>query len=221
MTAALVESFSETSGEQPVRGFLHTASGPDFLVLAHGAGGNSRAPFLVALAEAFAATGINVLRCDLPFRQKRAQGPPSPGSAASDQAGLQRALDVLRQRFSGRAYLGGHSYGGRQASLLAAARPASFGADALLLLSYPLHPPGKAQQLRTAHWPQLQTPVLFVHGTKDPFGSIAELESALPAIPARKELLTIEGAGHDLLRSQDKAKLVAAITAAFRRLIAA
>ena len=69
---------------------------------------------------------------------------------------------------------------------------------ALLLLSYPLHPPRKPEQQRTQHLPDLRTPTLFVHGTRDPFGSIAELEQALKMIPARTKLLPIEGAGHDL-----------------------
>jgi len=66
------------------------------------------------------------------------------------------------------------------------------------LLSYPLHPPRKPEQQRTQHLPDLRTPTLFVHGTRDPFGSIAELEQAMKMIPAKTKLLTIEGAGHDL-----------------------
>jgi uncharacterized protein len=68
----------------------------------------------------------------------------------------------------------------------------------LLLLSYPLHPPRKAEQLRVQHLPKLQVPALFVHGTRDPFGSVEEMESALTIIPAKTELLRVEGAGHDL-----------------------
>ena len=71
-------------------------------------------------------------------------------------------------------------------------------ADALLLLSYPLHPPRKAEQLRTQHFPQLQTPSLFIHGTRDPFGSIEEMTAALAAIPARHQLIAIEKVGHEL-----------------------
>jgi len=68
----------------------------------------------------------------------------------------------------------------------------------LLLLSYPLHPPRKPQQLRVQHFPELRTPGLFVQGTRDPFGSEQELAQALKLIPSRKELFLIEGAGHDL-----------------------
>jgi hypothetical protein len=69
---------------------------------------------------------------------------------------------------------------------------------ALLLLSYPLHPPRKPEQQRTQHLPDLRTPTLFVQGTRDPFGSIAEIEQALKMIPAKTRLLVVEGAGHDL-----------------------
>lgn len=68
----------------------------------------------------------------------------------------------------------------------------------LLLISYPLHPPRRPEQQRTQHLPSLRTPTLFVHGTHDAFGSIAEMEHALKMIPARTKLLPVEGAGHDL-----------------------
>ena len=70
--------------------------------------------------------------------------------------------------------------------------------DGLLLLSYPLHPPRKPDQLRTQHFPNLHTPCLFVHGARDPFGSVDEIDRALQLIPAKKELVKVEGAGHDL-----------------------
>ncbi len=97
---------------------------------------------------------------------------------------------------SGQVYLGGHSYGGRQCSMLCAED--SCMAASLLLLSYPLHPPRRPEQQRTQHLPDLRTPTLFVHGTRDPFGSIAEIEQALKMIPAETKLLRVEGAGHDL-----------------------
>jgi predicted alpha/beta-hydrolase family hydrolase len=189
-----------------VRGFLHRSANPsgDGLVLTHGAGSNCQAPLLVALATTFAEAGFMVLRCDLPYRQDRPYGPPGPGDAKRDRAGLKNAIAVLKSRASGRVFLGGHSYGGRQASMLCAEiaekspEAAPELAAGLLLLSYPLHPPRKPEQLRTQHFFHLQTPSLFVQGTRDPFGSIAEIEQALKLIPAKTELLTVEGAGHDL-----------------------
>ena len=104
----------------------------------------------------------------------------------------------MRGLVTGQVFLGGHSYGGRQASMLAAEEPDI--AAALLLLSYPLHPPKKPQQLRTDHFPDLRTRAVFVHGTVDPFGAIPELETAIAAIPAAHRLIAIDGAGHDLRR---------------------
>jgi uncharacterized protein len=183
-----------------IRGVLHEAgagSGAG-LVLAHGAGSNCEAPVLVAAASAFAAAGVTVLRCDLPFRQQRPAGPPSPADAANDREGLRQAVEAMRAMVAGTIYLGGHSYGGRQASMLAADEPRL--AAALLLLSYPLHPPKKPEQLRTGHWPCLKTRAVFVHGTRDAFGTVGELEAAMASIPVRHRLIRVEGAGHDLKR---------------------
>lgn len=187
----------DVAGDPPVRGVLHLAGSTkgDGLVLTHGAGSNADAPLLVAVAGAFAERGVIVLRCDLPYRQARPRGGPSPGGAARDREGLRAALRVLRERVRDRLFLGGHSYGGRQASMLLAAEPAL--ASALLLQSYPLHPPGRPQNLRTAHLPDLRLPTLFVHGTTDTFGSLAEVDKARALIPGRTVLLPVSG-GHDL-----------------------
>lgn len=188
--------------EGTVRGFLHqpeVAAGRG-LVLTHGAGGNCKAPLLVTIADAFCAAGYCVLRCDMAFRQHKAFGPPSPATSGSDRASLRAAVDEMRKLVSGTVILGGHSYGGRQSTMLAAEEGGVV--EALLLLAYPLHPPGKPAQLRTAHFPALHTPALFVHGTKDPFGTIDELTQALKIIPARTALITVPGAGHDLNRGK-------------------
>lgn len=215
MPASSIREFSEQTVSPPVRGFLHLAETPngDALVLTHGAGGNAQAPLLRALGEAFANAGFTVLRCNLPYRQVRSFGPPGPGDAARDRAGLKNAVTAMKDIVSAelasvagsgneepkdhsRIFLGGHSYGGRQSSMLCAEEPDLVAG--LLLLSYPLHPPRRPEQQRTQHLPDLQTPTLFVQGTRDPFGSIAELERALKMIPAKTKLLPVEGAGHDL-----------------------
>jgi len=197
---------TDVSVDPFVRGLLHRPASPngDGLVLTHGAGSNCQSPLLIALAETFADAGFIVLRCDLPYRQDRPYGPPGPGDGKRDRAGLKNAIAVLKHLARGRVFVGGHSYGGRQASMLCAEtaekspEEAAKLAAGLLLLSYPLHPPRKPEQLRTQHFFYLHTPSLFVRGTRDPFGSIAEIEQALKLIPAKTKLLTIEGAGHDL-----------------------
>jgi predicted alpha/beta-hydrolase family hydrolase len=197
LPVSFIRQFTEDTTPR-VCGFLHTPETPNDngLVLTHGAGGNAQAPLLIALAETFSTAGFTVLRCDLPYRQTRSFGPPGPGDAARDRAGLKNAVAAMRKMVSGRVFLGGHSYGGRQSSMLCSEEPEL--AAGLLLLSYPLHPPRKPEQQRTQHLPNLRTPTLFVHGTRDPFGSIAEIEHALKMIPAKTKLLPVEGAGHDL-----------------------
>jgi predicted alpha/beta-hydrolase family hydrolase len=204
---AIVTVFSEGS----VRGFLHTpeVAGNRGIVLTHGAGGNCKAPLLVLLADTFCAAGYSVLRCDMAFRLHKPFGPPSPATSGNDRASLREAVAAMRKMVIGPVTLGGQSYGGRQSTMLAAEEPGLV--EALLLLSYPLHAPGKPGQPRTAHFPNLRTPALFVHGTKDPFGTIEELTEALKMIPAKTELITVEGAGHDLKRGKfDLQALVAA-----------
>jgi predicted alpha/beta-hydrolase family hydrolase len=209
--------FSDLSAGPAVRGFIHepAQANGDALVLTHGAGANCQSKLMIALADAFADAGYLVLRCDLPFRQSRPHGPPFPAMAARDREGLRRAVDVLRSRTPGRIFLGGHSYGGRQGSMLAAEQPQLVAG--LLLLSYPLHPPRKPAELRTAHIPQLKTPLLFVHGGRDPFGSHDEMKTALALVPAQTILLEIEGAGHEILGKKTNEDLPARISQAFQQ----
>lgn len=96
----------EIGSEPPVRGVLHPAGArrADGLVLTHGAGGNAEGPLLVAVAEAFVSRGVAVLRCDLPFRQARPRGAPSPAGAERDREGLRAALRVLAERVGGASF---------------------------------------------------------------------------------------------------------------------
>ena len=155
-----------------VRGIVHLPDAPNgnALLLAHGAGSDCRAPLLVRLARAFEDSGYTVLRYDLPFRRERPKGPPFPAGAARDREGIEHAARAARRLATGRLVLGGHSYGGRQSAMLAASRPEI--ADRLLLLSYPLHPPKDPANKRTAFFPDLRIPALFVHGTRDPFATL-------------------------------------------------
>jgi uncharacterized protein len=223
LPASSIRVFSDATLDPPVHGFLHAPATPNgsAIVLSHGAGANSQAPLLRALAEAFADAGFTILRCNLPFRQLRPFGPPAPGDAARDRAGIKNAVAAMKKleggppfavsETRGRIFLAGHSYGGRQSSMLSAEEPKL--AAGLLLVSYPLHPPRRPEQQRTQHLPDLRTPALFVHGTRDPFGSIGELERALKLIPARTKLMSMEGAGHDLgfkgkARNEELPKLI-------------
>lgn len=197
------EVFTDITVDPFVRGRLHRPvhSNGDGLILTHGASGNCNAPLLVALADAFCTSGFIVLRCDLPYRQNRPYGPPGPHDGKRDRAGLRNALSAMEGLARGRLFIGGQSYGGRQASIVCAEQSegsSSSLAAGLILLSYPLHPPGKPDQLRTQHLFHLYTPTLFVEGTRDPFATIAEIEQAMKLIPGKTKLLTADGVGHDL-----------------------
>lgn len=215
-----MEAFLDNIDGAPVRGFLHrpSAAAENGLVLTHGAGANCNAPLLVALADAFCAAGWMVLRCDLPFRQARPSGPPHPSGQERDRDGLRAAVACLRRLTGARVSLGGHSYGGRMASMLAAEEPGV--AERLLLLSYPLHPPQRPDQLRTGHFPSLRVPALFVHGVRDGFGTVEEMTAALQLIPAATEMIPVAGAGHELMSKRNRDELTRTIVAslsAFQR----
>lgn len=191
---------SERFTEGQTAGFLHQPEGgpAGSVVLTHGAGSDCQTSLLMAVAEVFRNAGYQVLRCDLPFRQRRRIGPPYPSEAAADRDGLRAAILAMQSISGGPVCLGGHSYGGRQASILAAENPELV--DRLLLLSYPLHPPTKPEELRTEHFRKLSVPALFVHGDADPFGTAAEMELALNQVTAPHRLSIVEKAGHDLKR---------------------
>ena len=186
---------TERFEEPGIRGWLHQSTKVHAaMLLSHGAGGDCQGALMVAVANAFSEAGYSVLRWDLPFRQARPRGAPG-GSGERDREGIRQAARRLRQLAPNvPLYLAGQSYGGRQSSMVAAE---DLGvADGLLLLSYPLHPPGKPAQLRTEHFSKLRVPAVFVHGTRDPFGSVDELREATKLIPGTVRIQVVEGAGH-------------------------
>lgn len=187
------------------------------VILAHGAGGNRTAVPLLALSEALTAAGMAVARIDLPYRQLRPKGPPSAARSNRDREGIRAALDVVSARLPGiPAAIGGHSYGGRQASMVAAEDPS--GISALVLTSYPLHPPGKPERLRIEHLPQLTVPTVIAQGERDPFGSPTEIEQYFAVVSAPVRILPIAKVGHDL--APRRSGFAAAVAQAVRPLLA-
>ncbi|MEW2482071.1 alpha/beta family hydrolase [Mycobacterium sp. NPDC049093] len=164
------------------------------VVLTHGAGGNRDSAMLVKVCDEWASRGWLAVRYNLPYRRRRPKGPPS-GSAAGDQEGIAEAIALARSLTDGPVIAGGHSYGGRMTSMVAAN---GAGPDVLTLFSYPLHPPGKPERARTEHLPDITVPTVFTHGTSDPFGTIEELTAAAGLVSGPTELVVIEGARHDL-----------------------
>ena len=158
------------------------------MLLTPGASADRNQPALVALDKALSADGLVVERIDLNSRQRPAAVVEVVRKAAGDLA--ERAgVDP------GRVVLGGRSFGGRMCSMAVADGLPALG---LVLISYPLHPPGRPEKLRTEHFPALRVPCLFVSGTKDAFGSPQELEAATASIPGAVEHAWIEGADHGL-----------------------
>jgi predicted alpha/beta-hydrolase family hydrolase len=164
-------------------------------VLTHGAGGSRESPLLVRICDEWARRGFVAVRYNLPYRRGRPKGPPS-GSAAADRVGVIAAAAVARELAAGPLIAGGHSYGGRQTSMAVADE--GLAPEVLTLFSYPLHPPGKPENLRTDHLPRITVPVVFTHGTSDPFGTIEEICAAAALIPAPTEVVEVTGARHDL-----------------------
>ena len=165
------------------------------VVLTHGAGGSRESALLKKICDEWARRGWLAVRYNLPYRRRRPKGPPS-GSAATDQAGVVEAIELVSAAVDGPVVAGGHSYGGRMTSMVVAEGTARV--DVLTLFSYPLHPPGKPARLRTDHLPRIAAPTVFTHGTSDPFGAIDELRAAAALIPASTEVVEVTGARHDL-----------------------
>ncbi len=164
------------------------------VVLTHGAGGSRESALLQRVCDEWARRGWLAVRYNLPYRRRRPKGPPS-GSAATDRAGILEAITLCRGLAEGPLIAGGHSYGGRQTSMVVAE---GLAVDVLTLFSYPLHPPGKPERLRTEHLPDIAVPTVFTHGTSDPFGTLDELRAAAALICAPTEIVEITGARHDL-----------------------
>ncbi|BBX10190.1 alpha/beta family hydrolase [Mycolicibacterium aichiense] len=180
-----------------IAGVAHEPEGTPagVVVLTHGAGGSRESPLLIRICDEWAARGWLSIRYNLPYRRRRPKGPPS-GSAGGDRAGIVDALTLARSLAAGPLLAGGHSYGGRQTSMVVAENPGLV--DVLTPFSYPLHPPGKPDRLRTEHFGDITAPTVFTHGTADPFGTIDELREAAALIPAPASIVDITGARHDL-----------------------
>ena len=166
----------------------HGEGGDTLLALTHGAGGTYETPSLVAYAEAMAARGMRVVRFNLPYVEA---GKKTPGPQARDEACWRGVATTLSSETS-RLLLGGRSYGGRMATHVVADGVACAG---LVLLAYPLHPPGKPERLRSAHLERIMAPMLFLQGTRDPFADPTLLARTLAQLPQASRH-RLEGGDH-------------------------
>lgn len=163
------------------------------LLLAPGAGADRDQATLFALDRAAASLGMVVVRMDFPYRRA---GRRAPDRAPVLVEAVRAEAEALAARCS-RLVLGGRSMGGRMCSMAVAAGLVP-GAAGLVLISYPLHPPGRPEKLRTEHFPALDVPCVFVSGTRDAFGTPAEMEAATSAIPGPVTHRWVEGRDHSL-----------------------
>jgi uncharacterized protein len=166
---------------------------PGALLLTPGAGSSAEHPSLIAIERAVAP--LPVERHDFPYRRAGRRSPDRPAVLLGDIRDAAAAFVARAHVRPGRLVLGGRSMGGRVCSMAVADGLLAAG---LVLICYPLHPPGKPDRPRTAHLPALEVPCLFISGTRDPFGSPDELEAATATIPGPVEHVWIEGGGHDL-----------------------
>jgi hypothetical protein len=165
------------------------------LVLAHGAGAGQRHPFMVTIAQGLAERGIDVVTFDFPYMAQKRR---VPDKAPVLEASFRETVAEARQRVGQdrRPFIGGKSLGGRMATHLAAEGLADL--QGVVLLGYPLHPPGKPEQSRVAHLPRITVPVLIVQGDRDAFGTPDEVRPAFAGLGARATLHVVEGGDHSL-----------------------
>ncbi len=176
------------------RGYNAPAPATCVLVLAHGAGAGQGHPFMVAAARGLAARGIDVVTFDFPYMAERRR---IPDRAPVLEARFREAIDAARTWSGARCLcIGGKSMGGRMATHLGAQGIEHL--DGIVVLGYPLHPPGKPQQLRISHLPAITAPVLIVQGERDVFGTAEELTPVVETMPARVTLHVVPGADHSL-----------------------
>jgi uncharacterized protein len=170
------------------------------LLLAPGAGAGADQPSLVAIDRETTSLGLTVERVDFPYRLAGRSRPDPPAVLAATISDAAQALAARLRTETAQLVLGGRSMGGRICSQVVAAGLPAVG---LALISYPLHPPGRLDRMRTAHFPDLKLPCLFVSGTRDAFGTPDELTAATSAIAGSVTHVWIDGGDHSLRRRDD------------------
>jgi uncharacterized protein len=190
-----------------------TPAGIAGLVLTPGASAGRGQSGLVAIDDAVTGAGIAVERVEFPGQAagKRRTDPPAVciETVRSATAALAERLSVPTSRIA----IGGRSFGGRMCSMAAAE---GLAVGALVLVSYPLHPPGRPERLRTEHFPALDLPCLFVSGRRDAFATPEELERETAAIPGPVTRVAVDG-DHSLRRSE--AEVADSVAAWLSRLV--
>lgn len=185
----------EVAPDQEVTALIYLAAKPNLanitLILGHGAGADQTSGFMMTFASALAARGIAVVTFNFLYTEQRRRIPDTNNKL---EACFRAVVEAAREKKHNRALvIGGKSMGGRIASQIAAA-----GSDieGLVFLGYPLHPPGKVDQLRAKHLPDIKVPMLFIQGSRDTFGTPDELQPIIKGLKAPADLYVVEGGDH-------------------------
>jgi predicted alpha/beta-hydrolase family hydrolase len=210
------------SGAGAVTALAYPAAAPQIgatLILGHGAGAGQRSPFMVSFAQALAALGVDVLTFDFPYMERHRKVPDRQpvleGCYAKVIARARETISTARDHL----FIGGKSMGGRIATHAAAAGRA-LPIEGLVLLGYPLHPPGRPNQLRDAHLKDVRRPMLIVQGERDTFGTPAELRPVIARLQPTPTLHVVESGDHSLkLTRSDKTAQAALYDAVQHRIV--
>ena len=166
-----------------------------WLILAPGAGAGHDSAFIVGFARALASRGLHVVTFNFPYLER---GRRVPDTNVTLEKCWDAVLRAVRERAGAASplFAGGKSMGGRIASQVAVRQDPLVSPKGLVFLGYPLHPPGRPDERRTAHWPHLHLPALFVQGSRDPFGTPEELRAALAGFGGDSRVMIVDGGDH-------------------------
>src|ERR1700730_11750162 len=187
----------EVAPNQEVTALVYPAGKPDLagvtVILGHGAGADQSSDFMTRFATGLAARGINIVTFNFLYTE---QGRRVPDANKALEVCFLAVIEAVRDKKIGCGMLviGGKSLGGRIASQIAAGGPP--GVEGLVFLGYPLHPPGRADQLRAKHLPDIPVPMLFVQGSRDAFGSADEVRPVINELKTLADLYVVEGGDH-------------------------
>lgn len=190
-------AFTIRPGERSSAAIYRAESPRSTLILAHGAGAPKTHPWMVRMAQAMASRGVDVVTFNFQYSEA---GRRAPDKSDVLEATWLAVLEAVRARDdlpTERLFVGGKSMGGRIATQVVAK-----GADVsgIVLLGYPLHPPGKPDKLRSAHLPRIRVPMLFVQGERDVFGTPEELAPIVKGLSNGTRLFVVQGGDHSLGR---------------------
>jgi predicted alpha/beta-hydrolase family hydrolase len=175
---------------------------PATFILAHGAGAGQRHPFITGFATALSERGLDIVTFNFLYMEQRKRVPDRMPQLVECYRGVIAQARESLESARGRLFIGGKSMGGRAATHVAAEDP-GLALSGIILLGYPLHPPGRLDKLRDAHLPDVKRPTLFVQGSRDTFGTPDELRPVLKKMSPRPTLHTVAGEGHSFKISDE------------------